>query len=418
VPEVREAEPAAGQGLPELRDVDGRRRAVIDHAPPTRPRPVVLVTRLRRLPEHVRDKVLRPGTRAWLLRRLAYLLGAAVAMLATSLWAVAIVADTAGTVRDRTTEAVLETAAARLALSAADEAAITSLASGHAVLSGPGQDYTNRLAAAQQSLAKVAEANQVGTGGGTLQVVAGLVAAYTSAIAQADANLRDPASAGLGTADLWYASRLLHAPDSGVLAQLEQLQREQRAALAEQLDEGTARPRLLGFLPAVLVVPTALLLLLVLTQRRFAQRFRRRLNPWLSAATLGTAVVLAALVLTIFQQGRLNEVDDRVDTVLAVREEAIDHHHAVGQNELNDLLRARCAEACGATVDRFRQEELPPVGNDDRDFDTDAKQVSAQTGVAVDSAGREWAVPLLGLGVVVLILVGLLDRLREYRYRA
>lgn len=356
------------------------------------------------------------GTRAWLVRQLSLLLVAAVVMLVTSLWAVTIVADTAGTVRDRTTEAVLETAAARLALTSADRAVITSFASGGAALAGPGQDYANRLAAANQSLAKVAEANQSATGGGDLQVVVGLVAAYADAIGQADAHYRNPDAVGLGVADLWHASRLLHA-SGGVLDQLEALQGEQRAALTRQLDEGTAWPALLWSLPVAVFVPVLLLGLLGWTQWELFRRFRRKLNVWLAAATAITLAVFVAMIFTVSQHGRLDQVGDRVDTVLAERQAAIDHGDADGQRALAELLAARCgADGCGVTVEGFRASLPAAVADQDRA--TDARRVTAQTGVATDSGGREWWVPLLSLLVCGLVVRGLLDRLREYRYRA
>ncbi|XVS68051.1 hypothetical protein ACQPYE_18990 [Actinosynnema sp. CA-299493] len=371
-----------------------------------------MTVRERPLPAHVGG-----GTRTWLVRRLWFLLGAAVLTLATAPWAVWAVADTAGTVRDRTTEAVLETAAARLALTAADRAVITSFASGHAALTGPGQDYTNRLAAANQSLAKVAEANQAAAGAGRLQVIAGLVAAYSGAVGQADAHYRVPEATGLGAADLWYASRLLHAP-GGVLEQLETLQADQRAALAEQLDDGTLWPPLLWSQPASPLLPALFGLVLLAVQWQFFKRFRRVLNVWLAVATVLTLFVAVALLFTASQRQQLVQVGDRVDTLLAERQAAVSADEAVGQRALADLLSGLCgAQGCGPTVDEFRAGLPAQVTDVTNEHDTDAQEVTAQTRAATDSGGRGWLVPLAAVLAFVLVVIGMVRRLNEYRYR-
>lgn len=365
-----------------------------------------------------RSRARTGDTWGWLLKWLSVLLGGAVLTFVTSLWAVWIVADTAETVRDRTTGAVLETAAARLALTAADRAVIASFAAGHASLTGPGQDYTNRLAAVHQSLAKVAEVNQAEAGGGRLRVVTGLLAAYAGAIGQADAHYRDPAVSGLGAADLWYASRLLH-DSGGVLEQLRLLQDDQRAALVHQLDDGTLWPQVLWLLPVALVVCAVFLVLLGRVQWLFFKRFRRLVNVWLVAATAATAYVAVSLVLAHFQQHQhLDQVRDRVDTVLAERQAVISDNDAVGQRALADLLAGRCgAQGCGPTVDAFRT-DLPSARADAVDgHATDARQVTAQTGIATDSGGRVWLVPLAALLACGFVLVGVLSRFTEYRSR-
>ena len=81
--------------------------------------------------------VRRPSrTRVRLGRLLAGLLVAALITLTTSVIAVTRVFDTAATVRDHTTQAVLEVAAARAALAEADQAAIDSFRTGNARLAG------------------------------------------------------------------------------------------------------------------------------------------------------------------------------------------------------------------------------------------------------------------------------------------
>ncbi len=360
-------------------------------------------------------------TRVRLVRLRAALLIGTLVMLVTSLWAVRIVQDTAETVRDRTTEAVLETAAARAALTAADRAAITSFASGDIALAGPGQDYTNRLATANQSLAKVAEANQAEGGAGRLQVVAGLVAAYAGAIGQADAHYRQEGSKKLGAADLWYASRLLHGAD-GVLAQLADLQAAQHTTLLEQLDQGS--PVLivpLWLAPVALLVPILLLVLLGLAQWWLYRWFRRRLNPWLLGATVVTAGIVVALGLLLGQRGRLDDVPPRTDIVLADRQAEIAQNDTEGQRLLEQLLKDQCdrTTGCGVTLEEFvatRQPGGPGAAQDLIDADT--QRVTAGAATAADSGGREFWVPAAVLVVAGLVLLGLYRRIDEYRYHA
>lgn len=359
-------------------------------------------------------------TRVRLVRLRAALLAGTLVMLVTSVWAVRIVQDTAETVRDRTAEAVLETAAARAALTAADQAAIASFASGEVALAGPGQDYTNQLATANQSLAKVAEANQAeGAGAGRLQVVAGLLAAYASAIGQADAHYRQPGAETLGAADLWYASRLLHS-SGGVLEQLSGLQADQRQAMVKQLDEGSAALPPLWLLPVSLLAPIALLLLLGLTQWRLYHWFRRRLNLSLLAASVVTGGLVVALIALLGQRSSLDDVRTRTDVVLADRQAEVADNDAVGQRLLASVLTARCeAAGCGVTVGAFQRAQRDDGhGTAQELIDADTQRVAAAAATAAESGGRELLVPAAVLAVGGLVLLGLYRRIDEYRYHA
>ena len=359
-------------------------------------------------------------TRVRLVRLRTALLAGALLMLVTSMWAVQIVQGTAETVRDRTTEAVLETAAARAALTAADQAAIASFASDEVALTGPGQDYTNQLATANQSLAKVAEANQAeGAGAGRLQVVAGLLAAYSSAIGQADAHYRQPGAKTLGAADLWYASRLLHSSD-GVLEQLSLLQADQRLAMVTQLDEGSPALPPLWLLPVSLLVPVVLLGLLGLTQWRLYRWFRRRLNLPLLAASVVTGGLVVALIALLGQQSDLDDVRTRTDVVLADRQAEVAENDADGQRLLAGVLTSRCElSGCGVTVADFQaKRQAGGPGAAPELIDTDTQRVVAAAETAAESGGRELTVPAAVLAVGGLVLLGLYRRIDEYRYHA
>src|SRR5947207_1718627 len=82
-------------------------------------------------------------------------------------------------------------------------------------------------------------------------------------------------AAFVGATDLWYASRLLHAPDDGILAQLGTLGKLQSDALAEQLSSGWLNP----WTTLVWALPIAVLLALLWVAQVFLKRrFRRMLN--------------------------------------------------------------------------------------------------------------------------------------------
>ncbi len=358
------------------------------------------------------------ATRVTLVRLRAGLLVLVLAVLVVSLWAFHNVQNSAETVRDRTTQAVLEVSAARAALVAADAAAIASFDSGEAKLAGPGQEYMNQLALASQSLARVAEFNQAAEpGGSALQVVEGQVAAYSAALGQADVHFRQPDAVVLGAVDLWNASRLLHAND-GVLEQLESLQGKQREALDAQLASTGMSP---GMLPLWLLPVLALLVLLVLTQVFLKKRFRRTANVPLLLATVLIAAIGVALVFTLVSRSRLDSVGARLDGVATAWNAQIKTADDEGQRRLAELLSGFCDEAqgCGVSVDAFRAGIRPAttVVTDTRTVTTGAKAVAADAAEAAESGGREFLIPTGTVLAGGLVLLGLYARIDEYRYR-
>ncbi|OXM47016.1 hypothetical protein [Amycolatopsis alba] len=358
-------------------------------------------------------------TRVRLVRLRTALLALTLAVLVVSLWAFHSVQNTAETVRDRTSQAVLEVTAARAALVAADAAAVASFASGEAKLAGPGQEYSNQLALASQSLARVAEFNQAGEDGGNgLQVVESQVAAYSGSIGQADVHFRQPDAAVLGAVDLWHASRLLHAP-GGVLEELEKLQSGQRLALDRQL---SSTGMSLVLLPLWLLPVLALLVLLVLTQLYLKKRFRRVANVPLLAATVLVAAIGAALVFTLISRDRLDSVGERLDGVAAARGAQLQAADDAGQRRLAVLLTEYCDEeqGCGVTADEFRERarKTTTVETDNTRVATaGAKAVADDASEAAESGGREFLIPAGTLLAGGLVLLGLHARIDEYRYR-
>lgn len=360
----------------------------------------------------------RVPTRVTLVRLRAGLLGLAVATLVISLWAFHNVQTSAETIRDRTSQAVLEVSAARAALVAADAAAIASFDSGEAKLAGPGQEHMNQLALASQRLARIAELNQAGEpGGGVLQVVEGQVAAYSGSIGQADVHFRQLDAPVLGAVDLWHASRLLHAP-GGVLEELKSMQDKQRQALDTQL---ASTGMSAAMLPLWLLPVLALLVLLVITQVYLKKRFRRKVNVPLLAATALIAAIGVALVFTLVSRHRLDSVGERLDGVVGTWEAQIQSVDGQGQQRLAGLLTEFCDEkqGCGVTVDVFRAgaRQIVTVETDTRAVTSGAKDVVAHASDAAESGGREFLIPAGTVLAGGLVLLGLHARIAEYRYR-
>jgi hypothetical protein len=114
----------------------------------------------------------------------------------------------------------------------ADWAIIRSFQSGEVRLGGPGQEHQNQLTFASQSLARVAEKNTAGQSSSQrIQLLEGLLESYSGLVGQAHAHF----GSATDTADLWSASRLLHAGDSPILRELDQLLNDQNNALKNQI---------------------------------------------------------------------------------------------------------------------------------------------------------------------------------------
>jgi hypothetical protein len=183
----------------------------------------------------------------------------------------------------------------------ADRAAVLSFLTGGVRLGGPGQRYQDDITGASQALEQLAEHQAGGAGGSRqLQSVEALLVTYTGLIEQADATHRlDPVTVtstgtstggGLGQANLWYASKLLHDPGSGILARIDDLDRLNARTLADQRGSVWLWP---GLAAGFLVAAAALTTLLILAHLMLLRRFRRVVS-WLLPA------LLAVLALTVW----------------------------------------------------------------------------------------------------------------------
>ncbi|WP_162788420.1 hypothetical protein [Amycolatopsis albispora] len=354
------------------------------------------------------------------LRRLrVWLLAATAVVTLAALATFAGIQSTVAGVRAGTAPAVLEVVAAQDALVEADNAVVISFHTGQAALIGPGERHQSELVTARQSLAQVAEHNAAGAEGSrALQVVEGLLAGYANFVEQADAHYRQPETRMLGAADLWYASRLMHAPDNGILVRLGALADLQHTALREQLSGGWLAPAVaaLWLLPAL-----ALLGLLGYAQFELRRRFRRRWNFWLAGAT---AVLLGLIVTTSFGFGSASGAKDAGSTVdMAVAEwrSGAVAEAAAARPELVSLLRDHCGPDCGGVVDELAA-TIPDGGaapaataGDPAD---DGRRVTQELAAADLPAFTEYLIAGLGLAIAGLVVAGFRRRIDEYRFRS
>ncbi|MGH4014794.1 MAG: hypothetical protein ACRDSL_12895 [Pseudonocardiaceae bacterium] len=366
--------------------------------------------------------MIAPGTTTTLrtlLRNGAALLVLTVVTGGFAWWAFDRAHDTAQTAQNRTVPAIMEVSAARSALIQADHAAILSFHTGAARFGGPGEEYRNQLAIATQNLTRAAEDNVTGNEGSQrLRFVQGQLASYLSLVEQAAAIYRQNENAALWMTDLWNASRLLHDPEAGVLAELHALQGAQRERLTEELDSGDmVWSGLSWLLPAILLFG-----LLGVTQVYLTRRFRRVMNPGLLVAALCLLGLVGVTALTF------NTYRDLVIVRDAVHETSDDSSNqaaAIDEERrlvLAELMRNRCGGECGYTVDAFI-EKVPNAGGLSRD--AGSAQPSGNTEdvtEVVRAAGdyRDYAF-LVPLGVVLVlgpIAAGLYFHIDKYRYRA
>lgn len=360
-------------------------------------------------------------TRRRLVQLRVGLLAATVAVLITSLSAFAGVQLAVDDVRTRTAPAVLGVVAAKAALVRADSAAVNSFETGQVQLIGPGQQYQNEIAQASQSLTQVAEDNAAGAAGsGTLQLVQGLLVAYTGLIEQAGVHFRQDGATALGATDLWSASRLLHLPGDGILAQLDGLREDQHTALRRQLSTGWMHPVTIF----VWVVPIVVLAgLLCLTQVFLHRRFQRLLNAPLLAASVLLLALAAGTSFALVSQDRSGDGGDTLNQVLQEWRAQTAATDASGQQALATVVQGQCVGidgGCGVSVTEF-VDKLPAAspGNEAADWQTiKTTEVNEKLESADQSGIFEFAIPGVALVIAALVLLGLQPRIDEYRYRS
>ncbi|ATE54068.1 hypothetical protein [Actinosynnema pretiosum] len=365
------------------------------------------------------------GTRRSLLRlRAALLLLSALACGAVTA-SFTGVTTTAASVREHAAPAVLQAAAARHALADAHVEAVTALDSiararatpGLGLLTGPGEEYEKRLALAGQYLNQVAEDNVAGpSASARVQLSVELISAYAGWIGQAGAHLHRAPDGLLGATDLWYASRVLTTPGSGVLGHLDELLADQRAALDDLLaGTTTTAASTLGWLLPLL----ALAALLVVAQVRLSRRFRRTWNPPLLAATALVAALAGVALWGARTQARVEAAAAEVVAVAEGWQGRTDQATELARTGLLGMLGPDCPDACGPTVAEVDAADLPagaatlatvPVLTD--------RALAARTELADADHGAWTALgPLCGALLVALVLLGLHPRLDEYRFR-
>ncbi|HVQ90872.1 MAG TPA: hypothetical protein VMU51_07525 [Mycobacteriales bacterium] len=374
----------------------------------------------------------RSTTRRLLLRQLTALLVGTAAVLASTLVTVSRVHGAAAAVRTRTAPAIVELAAARVALIRADAAVAQSLQTSELQLTGPGEEFQNQLAIAGQSLTKVAEDNEAGEQGSRrLQLIEGLLVTYQGLIGQADAHFRQPSGRDLGVTDLWSASRLLHGAvgrqgqtlveSGGILTELDQLTDDQRSALDGQVAASSLTAS--GVLAGLVLL--GVLGLLVATQIAFRRRFRRQVNPPL---LLATGLLLATAAIPIrgaVAQHHLTEARGTLQQLVADRRQqgsAADAHRLQALRELVDAGGCATAAGCGYTTTLFRSyvDSATAAGAGDiadSRLTEETRQVARLTAAAATGADLEPAIYLLTGIAAASVLLGFRPRLVEYRYR-
>ena len=364
------------------------------------------------------------------LMALAILAGA-MALLVTWEEHTTVVAGT------RTATAVIQTYAAGHALTDADSQAVQTISRG----ADPSGQYQADIAAAEQSLEQVAENNTTGVSGTqALQLIEGLVPAYTGLVEQADARYgaRVPGEvggSGAGVEDLWSASELMHQQILAGQDSLAYLRKSEQKTLASQWSSFWVSPWLnvLWILPAL-----ALLGRLVATQRLLRRQMRRMLSKYL---TLASAAVIALCVTTshvIVSEHAFGLASGPLTTVFTLQGIQTGSTDAGGQRALGQLIADACPRWCSAEQGEARAVAASDAKSSQSSQSSQKTQATAEkacatqkipgciTGkeqiYAADAArvqsgyGTSMAV-IAGLTVLLLLLIplGLRRYLDEYR---
>ncbi|GLZ40693.1 hypothetical protein [Actinokineospora sp. NBRC 105648] len=351
----------------------------------------------------------RSTGRSLLLLRNALVVLTALTLLLSWLAFRSVEAETTA-VATTTAPALLGIANARTALAEAERSVTETFASDRSSLTGPGEQYQNQIALANQALTEVSADNAAGERGSTLLLsIQGLLIDYIGLIEQADAQ-QDRAAGTvppLATANLWYASGLM----DDVQSRLEALARLQQERLDEQI-----RPKPVVDL-APLVLAVALVVVLVLGQRVLRVRFRRRVNPALVGATALAVLVLFTGLLSLLARFDLRAAAATLRGAAADHTAVVEDTSARGDRLLRDFLDHQCADTrCGTSVDRFRTTVRDP-GREPDTVAAAARSKAATSEIADASAGGWLPVLPIAAGLVIgLVVLGFHPRLAEYRY--
>jgi hypothetical protein len=339
---------------------------------------------------------------------------ALVTALAMTTWVAQGTRAAAERVQTHSVPSIMHILAAHAALVAADEAAVDSFRTGAVGLTGPGERYQNQIALAGQSLTQLAVDSIAGAGVGQgIQLVQGQLAAYSALIEQADAHYRQNSASVLARADLWYASRLLHMPEGGILAQLDDLLAVERQALTEQLTTGRAAP---AWTAAWILPVLVLLALLIGIQIYLSRHFRRTFNPFLLAATAAVLALATGMSFDLATRAEMTATGTASDALTGVWQARTDATDRNGQQMLGDLVTAACPGGCPDTISRLTPAPADtgePPG--EQQLTAHIKNVDTRAAAAADTTARQVLLVLAALSAMALVPLGLFPRIDEYR---
>lgn len=372
-----------------------------------------------------------PSTTRLLLRRmratmaiLALVTGVAAGLV--TIQQHAVVASAGG----HTAIAVMQAYAAYQALADANNQALHTIPAGL----GPVGTYQDDIAGAEQNLERVAENNTAGAAGtDRLQLIEGLLPAYTGLVEQADAQFHAQSPTIAGDEDLWEAADLMlgqiltDGPQDSAAGPVEMdsltdLESAEQATLTWQ----QSSPWMSPWLGALWLVPAiALLLTLAATQRLLYRRSRRMLNKYLTmagAATIALCVVASHVITAEHSFGAASGPLEMVVSLQKVRAAEADQDEATA---LSNLI-GRCDSQCSAQqtaknlVSRQTTGLPPPPPGPVSPRDITKYQGSYAQDVAAAEAGYGVSLALIAFLTAVLLLLiplGLWRYLDEYRYR-
>ncbi len=386
---------------------------------------------------------------------------------ATAVVTVLNLRDTAATVAERTSPAVIDAAHVRAVLADADRVAVQNLfparTGAQRTTSGPGTLYQGDITIAGQALERAADNNTTGQSGRMqLQAVNDLLVVYMGLVGQAQAyGTADAIAPGeektradLAVVYLAYAAEQMRAEDTGILAKVEQF----RLANQEKLPDEGSRP----WLPLGIHLTAGLVLLglLVGTQVFFRRRFHRRASPWLLAAAVVVLLVCGYTTTECVRTGRalddsVRETDQitclwqaRTVAAIAGHDDRFSYHLSLRPSEAGTppgdctarvpIYEERLAKQHAETLsDRLLREEdsslqilfrnfMSDTG-DDQDSTYDELRGSLQKSLekrlksledALDSAvptrGLEWII-LWAASIGGFVVLAFRPRVREYR---
>jgi hypothetical protein len=345
----------------------------------------------------------RNSTTAHTLRRLrTVLLALTVLVLATSFTVFEGVHQTTTSAAGRTIPAIMAVSAAAQALAEADGAAVHSFSSGEVLITGPGGGYQAQTSLAGQNLEQLAETSEAGDQASQqLLLIDSQLAEYRQLIEQAHADYA-AGSTQLGVVEMIYASQLMHG---SVLPELDKLRTLHLQAIADQASSFWMSfwATLTWLLPIL-----ALVLVLGKTLRYLSVRFRRTVNGSLAGAAVLLLLLGGGTLLSLQAETRFGEARAAVEQLARDRTPTFAPTGLVTQ--ISDKLNLQC-RATGTTCGEVTTAADHPAQV------AQATRASERAGAATETYGLEFIIPALGLAIGVLVLLGLQNRIQEYRNR-